>query len=257
MPTHLEVLHIVMNTINNKYKNWYYSIIDNARTRILEDATHTEIHHVIPLSLGGTNDKLNLVRLTVKEHVLVHRLLTKFLIGVEKAKMMHAYFRMITGHQGKMVHLTPYQQKIIMTEYSEARRVMRLGSKHSDETKRKMSESSKGRRLSEEAKTLISEANRGRLLGIKRSEEFCQKISSALKGKSKTKEHSDKINKNPEKIKKTAEKHRGMKRSEESKKRMSDSAKARIIRQGGAWNRGMKMVDGKYSLPKDSDLSVE
>lgn len=53
------------------------------------------------------------------------------------------------------------------------------------------------------------------------------KRSKALKNKKKSKEHVDKVNRNPEKIRKTAEKHRGMKRSEETRKKMSLAAKRR------------------------------
>lgn len=246
-----------MEMKNNKYKNWYFLIMENAQTRILEDSVYTENHHIIPQSLGGTNETCNLVKLTLKEHLLAHKLLTKFLSGVEKAKMVHAHFRMVTGRQGQMVKMTDQQKTIIMREYSEARRIMRMGKKQSEETKLKMSKASKGRPVSENARKLISAANRGRLVGIKKSQDVCRKISIGLKGKPKTKEHSDKINKNPEKIRKTAEKHRGMKRSEEAKKKMSDAAKVRIAIQGGAWNRGMKMVDGKYLPVKDSDHSKE
>jgi hypothetical protein len=57
---------------------------------------------------------------------------------------------------------------------------------------------------------------------IVRTDEWKLNISKSLTGKKKTKEHSDKINKNPEKIKKTAEKNLGSSRTDETKKKMSD-----------------------------------
>ena len=66
-----------------------------------------------------------------------------------------------------------------------------------------------------------------RFLGVPKSEDHKKKISTSLSGKKKTKEHIDKINKNPTKIEKTAEKHRGMRRSEESRNKMSAAAKGR------------------------------
>lgn len=101
------------------------------------------------------------------------------------------------------------------------------------ETRDKLSKINTGRKLSEEAKEKISKSK----LGKKRSPvtpETRKRISEALKGYTKTKEHIDKINKNPEKIRKTAEKHRGMKRSEETKRRISES------RKGKSSNRGRK-----------------
>jgi hypothetical protein len=57
------------------------------------------------------------------------------------------------------------------------------------------------------------------------SDEIKQKISSSLKGKKKTEEHINKINKNPEKIRKTAEKHKGMKRTKETRQKISQAKK--------------------------------
>lgn len=48
-------------------------------------------------------------------------------------------------------------------------------------------------------------------------------ISKALTGKTKSEEHINKINKNPEKIRKTAEKHMGMKRSALTRAKISVS----------------------------------
>ena len=40
-------------------------------------AKYTEIHHIIPKCMGGTDDKSNLVKLTAREHYIAHKLLTK------------------------------------------------------------------------------------------------------------------------------------------------------------------------------------
>jgi 5-methylcytosine-specific restriction endonuclease McrA len=36
---------------------------------------YKEIHHILPKSLGGSNDKSNLVELTAREHYIVHMLI--------------------------------------------------------------------------------------------------------------------------------------------------------------------------------------
>ena len=84
----------------------------------------------------------------------------------------------------------------------------------------------------------MSESRRGK----KKPDWFGKKISEKLTGQKKSKEHVDKINRNPEKIRKTAEKHRGMKRSEETKLKMSAAAKQR-----GCFNKGKKF----YSDPNN------
>ena len=61
----------------NKYTQWYYNIINNARTRKLEKSTYVERHHIVPESFfinrtrkgiagcieGNPNDKSNIVHL--------------------------------------------------------------------------------------------------------------------------------------------------------------------------------------------------
>lgn len=75
--------------IDNKYKKWHDSIIDRAKNRVL--SCYTEKHHIIPRSCGGSDDKSNLVSLTVKEHFIIHMLLTKILKGNNRYKMILAF----------------------------------------------------------------------------------------------------------------------------------------------------------------------
>jgi hypothetical protein len=60
---------------NNKYHNWYFSIINRAKTRKLD--SYFEKHHIIPVCLGGSNKKENIVKLTAREHFICHLLLVK------------------------------------------------------------------------------------------------------------------------------------------------------------------------------------
>jgi len=80
--------------INNKYTRWYYNIIDRAQTRLLN--CYTERHHIIPKSLGGSNEFSNLVSLTAREHFVCHMLLTKMVTGIQRQKMVHAWWAMAT-----------------------------------------------------------------------------------------------------------------------------------------------------------------
>jgi hypothetical protein len=78
---------------NNKYSRWYNSIVDNAKNRtVLLD--YSEKHHIVPKSIGGTNNKENLVCLTAKEHFVCHLLLTKMLVGPAKQKMIYAFWQL-------------------------------------------------------------------------------------------------------------------------------------------------------------------
>lgn len=78
----------------NKYTTWYYDIINSAQSRLITLDEYTEVHHIIPRSLGGTNDKSNLVRLTSREHFICHLLLTKMVTGSAKRSMSYALWGM-------------------------------------------------------------------------------------------------------------------------------------------------------------------
>lgn len=59
------------------YNKIYNNIIERAKIRKIENPIngYKEIHHVIPRSIGGSNEPSNLVELTLKEHFLCHELL--------------------------------------------------------------------------------------------------------------------------------------------------------------------------------------
>jgi hypothetical protein len=57
------------------YKNIYNSLIEKGKSRTLEE--YTEIHHIIPKCMGGSDTEENLVKLTPEEHYLAHQLLVK------------------------------------------------------------------------------------------------------------------------------------------------------------------------------------
>lgn len=77
-----------------KYHRHYQSLIENARDRILPSDTYTESHHIIPRSLGGSDDRNNLVDLTAREHYIAHLLLAKMHGGEQKRKMLAAVLLM-------------------------------------------------------------------------------------------------------------------------------------------------------------------
>lgn len=87
---------------NNKYTRWYYSIINHAKSQNRKrfsndhiDYVYYENHHVVPKSLGGTNDTNNLVLLNAKEHFVVHILLPKMCVSQRHIQqMLNALFRM-------------------------------------------------------------------------------------------------------------------------------------------------------------------
>lgn len=101
----------------NKYTKWYFKIISNARIRTSIEVKNTEIHHITPKSLGGTNEKLNLVRLTYREHYLCHLLLTKMVLGESKYKMAWALMLLSSKRRVKNSH-----------QFDKARRILSVSS---------------------------------------------------------------------------------------------------------------------------------
>ena len=191
--------------IENKYKNWYYRIIDNAKSRDISG--YCEIHHIIPKSLKGSNEKENLVKLTAREHFVCHLLLTKITSGYDKKIMEFAV--------GKFIQISPLQdRKFTSWEYNKIRENIskaRSGRKHSLETRNQMSKNMKGR----------IPWNKGKS-GFINSEESNRKRSQTLKGKPITEEHKNNIRLS--KIGKSSGME-GKKHSEETKEKMRKNMK--------------------------------
>lgn len=213
----LPINNIGMNFIDNKYTQTYHRIIDNAKIRNWAKKSapcYTENHHIIPKCFSRDNSTQNLVRLTAREHFIVHKLLTKMFEGPkEKSKMISALFLMIHNLKKScftnMYSVSSKEYNALKEEYKLAVKISLTGIKRSQKTKDKISKTKTGKKLPFKKKTL---------------------------------EHINKINKNPLKIAKMAESHRGMKRSDESKKKMS------LAKQGYIpWNKGVK---GSMSLGK-------
>lgn len=79
--------HITDSTC--KYSRWYRNIVQAAALRTID--TYTESHHIIPRSMGGSDEKANRVDLTAREHFICHWLLTKiFKSGKGQWKMLNA-----------------------------------------------------------------------------------------------------------------------------------------------------------------------
>lgn len=76
-----------------KYHRWYDQLIDRARSREIPSC-YTEVHHIVPRSLGGSDAPENLVRLTYREHFIAHWLLTKLQRGGNLRKMQRALWAM-------------------------------------------------------------------------------------------------------------------------------------------------------------------
>ena len=85
----------MMKIGKNKYEKWYDQLVKNARLK------HGPVnwkyrkgfakHHILPKSLGGSDNIDNLVWLTHREHLIAHMLLPKF---IDKCEMWYALWCM-------------------------------------------------------------------------------------------------------------------------------------------------------------------
>lgn len=179
--------------LTNKYSKLYYTITSNAKQRITEG--YTERHHIIPQSLGGSDDEDNLVDLTAREHFICHWLLIKMTDGDDRGKMLYA----LQGMKAENKFQNRYHTKITARVYEKYR--MEHAENHSKNMKGRPAWN-KGRKL--EGKELEQHLERTRnrkidpikqaigqqkrlekIKGQKRSEETKRLMSLAAKGKPK------------------------------------------------------------------------
>ena len=186
--------------LTNKYSKWYFNIVVNA-SKLNRDG-YVEKHHIIPKSLGGSNDLTNLVKLSPREHFICHRLLTKMTEGIQKRKMlwaMHKIIYQVNQHQIRYVPNSRTFEHFRKEFYSMLKKprvitdehrnniiesnMKRKGRKLSEETRLKMSEAqkkralthdgaNKGRKFSDEAKKAMSEAQKKRYQKAKENVTF-------------------------------------------------------------------------------------
>jgi len=203
---------------NTKYTKIYYQIITPTLNRELD--TYKELHHIIPRSLGGTDEKDNLTYLTAREHFICHWLLVKMTEGADRSKMIYAlqgmkaqnnnqqrYETKITSrvyehyriehariHSETMKGRPAWNKGIPQTEeHKEKNRqaALKRGPK-SEETIEKWKKSREGYKHSEETKLKQSKSHIGKSNGPM-SEEEKLKRSVANKGKSKPEGFGDKL----------------------------------------------------------------
>ncbi len=145
--------------LSNKYAKWYFSIIIKSKDRQIPNDIYTEIHHVIPKCLKGTNDSSNLARLTAKEHFVCHLLLTKMTTGRDQNKMIYAVWRMCCIGDKSQRH------KVVGSVYQRIREeVVRLQENKvvSFETRLKIKKARALQVITDETRNNMSRAQKGK-----------------------------------------------------------------------------------------------
>lgn len=101
------------------YKAIYDSIVENRKSVPYEG--YTERHHILPRSLGGSDDAYNIVRLSAKEHYMCHLLLTRIYQKdtYQYHKMICAFMFMSNGiHDNRYIGSRNYEY--LKSEHAKA-----------------------------------------------------------------------------------------------------------------------------------------
>lgn len=92
------------------YKDLVNKAKDSKRSKV--SSTYYESHHILPKSMGGGNEKSNLVLFTAREHYVAHRLLTKIYPNSWKMKyalLMMSHENMISS-KGVIINSNTYEK---------------------------------------------------------------------------------------------------------------------------------------------------
>lgn len=168
--------------IENESTSRYHQIISSANNRCSGELTrriakrivgYVERHHIIPKSLGGTDDANNLVWLTAAEHLEVHLLLVKMVEDKEHIRKMHAAAVRMCNPQSRT------QQRVFSNDFEQIRKesarlhseymqIKHAGSnnpffkkKHTDESRKLISLGGTGLKRTEETKKNLSKSKIG------------------------------------------------------------------------------------------------
>lgn len=118
--------------LNSKYYLYYQNIISFRKQNT--PTGYTETHYILPRSLGGNDDKENLVCLTAREHYVCHLLLTKIY-----EDDVRAYFKMVKACVMMMFMKAPNQQRVynsrmyewVRTQFSKVQSISQTGKNNS------------------------------------------------------------------------------------------------------------------------------
>jgi hypothetical protein len=124
------------------YQRHYNALIQKALNRSNPEG-YTEKHHIVPRSIGGSDDPNNLVVLTAREHCVAHLLLAK----IHGGSLWNAAVLMMNrfGISSSRIYAMAKEEHAKVRSLAMMGNKLSLGFKHSDETKQKWAEERKSR----------------------------------------------------------------------------------------------------------------
>lgn len=200
-------------------------LVNTKYITIKEQVMTTHNHHIIPRHMGGSNDKSNLIELTVAEHAEAHRKLFEEHGCWQDEVAWKALSGQITSDQARREatrrtwlgrkHTPETRQKIKDAVAGRVRSPM------TDKTKEKIRQTLVGHSVSDKTRELWSKQRTGRVV----EEVTRQKISAGNKGKVLSQEHIEKLKapKSFEHRQKISAGNKGKVLSDEHKQKISQS----------------------------------
>lgn len=113
------------------YQKIYNQIIE--KRKLEEPEGYVEVHHIVPRSLGGTDEQENLVKLTAREHFICHALLLKIqpIGSTSYYKMLRAFIMMSCCADKNQKRYTGRVYAELKIEWSKLQSSSMIGSKNS------------------------------------------------------------------------------------------------------------------------------
>lgn len=107
---------------NINYKKQYTRLIAIAKNHSYKLNKYHEIHHILPKSIGGTNEESNLIKLNYEDHFIAHKYLMFIFKEIDKSKfekMSLAFHTMCSNNKG--LNVTELDYKLAKTNLIETR----------------------------------------------------------------------------------------------------------------------------------------
>lgn len=225
---------------HQRYLNLYIKLVLHLQQNF---SLREEKHHILPQSMGGKNEKHNIIYISSKAHFILHLLLWKAYRNREMSYALHC-MRGKSKSNGRYFKLTSRQYSNLKSDFKKTairgKDHWNYGRKHTEEAKQNMSKAQKGskrRKHTLEERKKMSEnsvwrgvtgenhPNFGNPSGWKPSDEQRKKLSESHKGKTISEEAKQNMSKA----------QKGRKVSNEVRQKISDARK-------GVVNRKVKWV---------------
>jgi NUMOD3 motif len=219
-----QYLEIIRNlSLQNSSTQEYVLLCEGALSR-LSISGYIEKHHILPKCMCEDDlqirDDNNLVKFSAKEHFIAHALLAEMFEGNLKKKMQKGLSMMLADRMGNRI-LTSEEYEIARIANSESKKGVRLAP-FTEEHKRNMSLSRKGKPRSKESCEKQSKTTKGRALTETQIKEYESRIGnwvSPMKGKNHSEDSKEKMSK----------KRKGVEKSLDHCKNISISLTGRIF----------------------------